>query len=315
MSNSSNNNGLGGEYPVLGASGQQEELFLVERQVIFDDIEMGVLANGVPYLTGRGLEKMCGVGHGPFQRLSSNWKEERLKPRGRHIQRILLQSGYHGDSLYIKAIDNGREIHAYPEPVCLAILEYYAFIADEKKEQALYTFRVLARTKFRDLIYRATGYDPNQTVINSWKHFHDRVDMLENKVPLGYFCIFTEIASMLVPMIKNGVIISDKVIPDISVGIVWGKYWVQNSLDNKYGQRIEYEHNYPEYYPQAKKNPQPAKAYPDEALGEFRSWLRNQYIVKNFPKYLLNKSNDGAITKETLSITLDAFSKANNLLD
>lgn len=26
MSNSSNNNGLGGEYPVLGASGQQEEL-------------------------------------------------------------------------------------------------------------------------------------------------------------------------------------------------------------------------------------------------------------------------------------------------
>lgn len=315
MSKINDNNSLASDLSVLGASSKQEELFQVERQVIFDDIEMGVLANGVPYLTGRGLEKMCGVGHGPFQRLSSNWREERTKPRGRKIQEILNQSGYYGDSLYIKAVDNGREIHAYPEPVCLAILEYYAFIADEKKEQALYTFRILARTKFRDLIYQATGYDPNQTVLSSWKHFHDRVNLLESKVPVGYFCIFTEIASMIVPMIKSGVPISDKVIPDISVGIMWSKHWVNNSLDLKYGNRIDYEHNYPEYYPQAKKNPQPAKAYPEQALGEFRSWLRSNYLVKSFPKYLFGKSNDGSISKETLAITLDAFTPKNNLVE
>lgn len=309
MPNSNNNNGLNDNLSVLGASGKQGDLFLVEKQVIFEDIEMGVLANGVPYLTGRGLERMCGIGHGPFQRMTSNWAQEKTKPRGRKIQEMLDQSGYFEDELYIKAIDNGREIHAYPEPVCLAILEYYAFIAEDKKEQALYTFRLLARTKFRDLIYQATGYNPEQSKINSWKHFHDRVDMLENKVPVGYFCIFTEIASMLIPMIRNGVIINDKVIPDISVGIIWGKYWTSNSLDDKYGKRIEYDHCYPEYYPQSKKNPQPAKAYPDSALGEFRTWLREHYIVNNFPKYLISKSNDGSITKETLAVTMDAFSK------
>ena len=61
---------------------EQMPLFHIEKQVEIDSIEMGVLDSGVPYLTGRGLERMCGVGHGPFHRLTTNWQEEKNKPRG-----------------------------------------------------------------------------------------------------------------------------------------------------------------------------------------------------------------------------------------
>ena len=53
--NTNENNELAENQQVLGAM-QQQTLFHVEKQVEIDDIEMGVLESGVPYLTGRGLE-------------------------------------------------------------------------------------------------------------------------------------------------------------------------------------------------------------------------------------------------------------------
>lgn len=62
-------------------------------------------------------------------------------------------------------------------------------------------------------------------------------------------------------------------------------------MEVKYGERIPYDHNYPEYYPQSDSNPQPANAYPDEALPEFRSWFRQVYLPTKFPVYILQKAN------------------------
>jgi hypothetical protein len=250
----------------------QRNLFHVEKQVEINNIEMGVLENGIPYLTGRGLESMCGVSHGPFHRLTSNWAEEKYKPRGQEILKLLIEANYTEESLFIRAEIGGKEITAFTEPVCLALLEYYAFLSDEPREQAIKAFRTLAKTKFREFVYSAVGYSPEQKMLDSWKHFHDRIDMTFDSVPNGYFSVFKEIATMIVPMIRAGIIINDKLVPDISAGKAWSAYWKDSQLSLRHAERINYDHEYPLYYPQAKSNPQPAYAYPDTCLAEFRSW-------------------------------------------
>lgn len=281
--------------------------FHVEKQIEHDGVEMGVLENGIPYLTERGLARMCGIHRRVLYTLSNDWQNEREKQRGQKIDQLLQKSGYTENSLFLKSEHNGQEINAYTEPVCLALLEYYAFEAEERREQAQNAFRLLARTKFREFIYKAVGYSPEQRVLDAWRHFHDRVDLTINAVPFGYFCIFTEIASMLVPMIRSGILISDKVIPDISVGKIWAKYWKQNNFDALYGERIYYEHNYPFYYDQSKSNPQPAFAYPNKALGLFREWLVEHYIRNNFPNYLFGQEKQGKLAADIVQKTIEVF--------
>lgn len=285
----------------------QEELFHVETQIELDGIEMGVLENGVPYLSERGLARMCGVDRKALNRLAINWAEEKTKERGIAINQMLEKSGYFDNELYLRSEHNGTTINAYTEPVCLAILEYYAFIAKEKRDEAINAFRTLARTTFRVFIYQATGYSPDQKVLDSWRHFHDRVDMILDSVPIGYFSVFREIASMIVPMIRAGVMISDKVVPDISAGKAWSSYWVEKNLASVYGDRTKYDHEYPLYYPQAKSNPQPAYAYPDSALGEFRGWLRQNYIANKFPSYLINQAKQGKLPAPIANKAIETF--------
>jgi len=282
-------------------------LLQVEKQVEYDGIEMGVLENGVPYLSERGLARMCGINRAVLNRLAVNWAEERVKGRGSVIRNILIDSGYDEDTLFIKSINSGQEVNAYTEPVCLALLEYYAFEADNPRQEAAKAYRTLARHTFRQFVYAGTGYSPHQQAIDSWKHYHDRVDMLATAVPRGFFGVFHEIAVMIVPMIHSGVLVSDKTVPDISVGKVWSKYWKDNELSQKYGERVHYDHEYPSYYPQSKSNPQPAYAYPERALGVFREWLRENYIYKHFPKYLLGQAQKGALTSTEVKKAIDAF--------
>lgn len=303
-------NKLDDEFEVL-PPGTQTELFHVEKQAEYEGIEMGVLDSGVPYLSGLGLARMCGIDHKVLHDMAANWSEERLKPRGRQIEVLLKASGYTEQTLFLRSEHRGVEVNAFTEPVCIAVLEYYAFVAKDRKEDAQYNFRSLARVKFREYVYQAVGYSPEQRILDSWKHFHDRVDLTKDSVPLGYFGIYGEIASMIVPMITAGVMINDKLIPDISVGLAWSSHWKSNNLAEKYGECMRYQHNYPEYYPQSKSNPQSPLAYPDAALGEFKMWLRQTYIVKKLPTYLTGKVKENAIpfsaaAKATLALTSNA---------
>ena len=307
MSKDNENNKLPLKSTDMVPTNSQGTLFHVETQIEKDGIEMGVLDNGVPYLTESGLARMCGVDRKVINRLAINWAEEKEKPRGSKIQELLSESGYSDDNLYLKAEIKGVEINAYTEPVCLALLEYYAFLADEKRDQATNAFRTLAKVTFRTFIYQQVGYNPEQRALESWRHFHDRIDMTSDVVPDGYFSVFREIAAMIVPMIKEGVIISDKVIPDISVGKAWSSFWVENDYDTVIGPRIKFDHSYPSYYPQAKSNPQPSYAYPDNALGIFRTWLKTHYIKNKLPTYLLNQKNKGNIPALTASKALQAL--------
>ncbi|MBK5541536.1 hypothetical protein JFV28_20290 [Pseudomonas sp. TH05] len=293
---------------VLGPGPAQGELFHVERQIEIDGVEMGVLENGVPYLTESGLARMCGIDRKVLNRLAINWPEEKLKERGNAINEMLQSAQYFESGLYLKSELNGSEVNAYTEPVCMALLEYYAFVTKDPRAEAVKAFRRLARETFRTLVYTAVGYSPEQKVLESWRHFHDRVDMTATSVPFGYFSVFREIASMIVPMIRAGVMISDRVVPDISVGKAWSEHWVTNSLEATHGGRKKYDHEYPLYYPQAKSNPQPSFAYPDSALGDFRAWLVKTYITSKFPTYLLGQTKKGTVQLAIANKALEAFS-------
>ena len=292
---------------------QQLSLYRVEKQIEYDGVEMGVLENGMPYLSENGLARMCGIDRRALNRLAENWIEEKEKPRGKIINSILLESGYTDNDLYLSSKFDNSDIHAYTEPVCLAILEYYAMHSDERRPEAIRAFRSLARQSFRSFIYAATKYSPEQRKLESWKNYHDRVSMLKDATPKGFFGVFNEMAMMIVPMIDNGVYVSSKIVPDISVGIEWSKHWKKNNLDETYGQRTRYNHSYPDYYPQAKSNPQESFAYPNTAIGEFREWLIDNYVADKFPKYVVSKVKDMSVSSKDARLAIAAFAQKKEL--
>lgn len=53
---------------------------------------------------------------------------------------------------------------------------------------------------------------------------------------------------------------------------------MDNCGDAEFGPRQKYDHEYPDYFPQAVTNPQEAWCYPNKALEEFRRWLHEDYI-------------------------------------
>ncbi|CCW31099.1 hypothetical protein ABLA30_22555 [Xenorhabdus nematophila] len=69
------NNGLSQLSSILGTTPIQHSLFHVEKQIEIDGIQMGVLNNGTPYLTMRGLSRLCGVDSSVLVRLTTNWLE------------------------------------------------------------------------------------------------------------------------------------------------------------------------------------------------------------------------------------------------
>jgi hypothetical protein len=101
---------------------------------------------------------------------------------------------------------------------------------------------------------------------------------------------------------------TDKVIPDISIGQIWGKHWCDKNLRQRYGDRKEYQHCYPEYFPQAASNPQPAWCYPEAALGEFKRWLRERYIRGGkFEAYVGGQLQKKQISTDAARKALDAY--------
>jgi len=277
-----------------------------EREI--DGVAMGVLSDGTPYLTIRGLARMCGVDHASIIRITGDWISRPLKPREAKIRELVRAQGVDDSVAFIAVSKNGTIHHAVPAAVCMAVLEYYAFEARQPdNDQAAKSYRVLARKGFRDFIYAYVGYNPSGESSIAWQQFHDRVTLAYHTVPAGYFSIFKELADIFVMLIRNGANVGPTFVPDISVGQLWGKHWTAENLDVVYGERIRYEHNYPLYYPQSASNPQHPYCYPDDALGEFRKWVREVYLAKRMPGYLLDKVKQGQLPPAVATAALEAF--------
>jgi hypothetical protein len=263
----------------------------VEVESDVGGIEMGVLDNGMAYLTQRGLSSMAGAARSTIQEISKEWEENfgtGMEPPGRvrWFSDYLRESGYDYPTLYMEIERNGSPHYAYSDAVCMAFIEYYAFEAQRKNDAAMANYRRLARYGLNKFIYDALGYKP----IDKWKYFNDRVSLLNDAAPEGHFIVFSETNGLIVDLINAGLPISDKTIPDGSVGGVWGRHWTDKKLSENFGERKPYAHYYPAYYPQAKSNPQQAWAYPEDALVEFRRWFRNFYLPTKYPEYILRKA-------------------------
>lgn len=192
----------------------QLELFAIAEKEV-DGVGMGVLSDGTPFLTLRGLARMCGVNHMALLRLAENWQEEQLKPRGATIKNILESQGYSAERLNLRTTAKGIETHAYADTVCMAVLEYYAFEATQGDNSiARKNYRRLATQSFRTFIYKTVGYDPDRHIPDSWRNFHERV-LLNDQLPVGYFSIFREIADLVVHMIKAGCPLDSHTVPDV----------------------------------------------------------------------------------------------------
>ena len=280
----------------------------VDRQTEIQGIGMGVLSDGTPFLTQRGLARLCGVQNAHIGTIGTEWSDAAQKPRISTIKDLLSSRGVHLSAPYIQVMDGGRTLYAYPDTVCLAILEYYAFEAGANcKAEARTNFRHLAGKALQEFIYTQVGYSPAAHIPVSWQMFHDRVGLVYHTVPRGYFSVFKEIADIIVTLIRTGATLDHKFVPDISVGQHWGKHWSDNACDVVYGDRIKYEHNYPDYFPQSASNPQAAYCYPDSALGEFRRWMHEVYLRDKFVTYLTTKERQGILPPSFSQIALTAI--------
>lgn len=281
--------------PVSGqslAAPKQLKLDLgIEVEKVVGGIEMGVLENGIPYLTQRGLAEMTGAARRSIQEITEEWQEAQESDvwRGRmvYFREYLSKSGFDEPRLFIEISKDGTPHYAYPDMVCMAMVEYFAFEAQRTNETAIANFRNLARYGLQKFIYDALGYVPE----DPWKLFNARVSLLKDSVPAGYFSVFKESTGLVVDLINAGLPVNQHTIPDGSVGGTWGRHWTANGLADRYGERIDYPHYYPSEYPQSASNPQPAKAYPDAALPEFRQWFRAIYLPTKYPVYILKKAS------------------------
>lgn len=285
--------------PPVTSAGQFKLDLQIQKEVEVDGIGMGVLTNGTAYLNARGLARMCGVDHTLILRIGEQWGTNKEQPRVTRIRESLFSQNIVLDKPYFETVLDGTVHHAYIDSVCMAILEYYAFDAKQgSNEQALRNYRLLARNSLQRFIYERIGYDPNSgSVPVAWQQFHDRVTAAYTSIPAGYFSVFKEMADLIVELIRGGADVGIHFVPDISVGKAWSKHWTEAGLENSYGARLRYDHNYPDYFPQSAANPQPAFCYPETCLHEFRRWMREVYIPAKLPTYLSGKVRQGQLPR------------------
>jgi hypothetical protein len=265
-----------------------------------DGVEMGILEDGTPFLTGRSLARLCGVVPSAVIKQADNWLSGNRSGR---LGKMLVDGGHDADSLYIKTSYKGREVHAYPDSVCMVFLEYYAFEVDgQASDVARKNYRTLARSTLRVFIYKALNYNPTRAVSDSWQQFHDR--LLLNNAPTGFFSVFKEIADVILSAIKGGLRVDHETVPDISVGSAWARHWKVEKLAETFGERKQHPHLYPDYFPQSAMNPIDTNVYPNAALGAFRIWLQEVYLVLSFPRYLRGKVASGAIEADRAKLFL-----------
>ena len=191
----------------------------IERERDVEGIGMGVLSDGTPYLSQRGLASLCGVQNAHIGTISSQWDDEVQKPRITTIKRILSEAGSSVSRPHVEVFHKGVIHFCYPADVCLAVLEYYALDAGSNvRSEARKNFRLLAGSKLKELIYSQVGYDPTGTIAEPLRKWHERIELNHQSAPEGYFSIFNEAHTILYELIMAGANVGESMVPDISIG-------------------------------------------------------------------------------------------------
>ncbi len=142
---------------------------------------------------------------------------------------------------------------------------------------------------------------------DAWLIFQERISLVYDSVPAGYFCLFKESADIYASMISAGAMLGARMILDISIGFHWANHWRENGLNARFGDRRTYPHEYPIRYPQSGSNPQQANCYPDAALPEYRRWMREDYLPLKLPEYLKSQVRQHKLEPQAANETLAAI--------
>ena len=290
---------------------QGELRLVVEAEVNRDGIGMGVLNDGTPYLNQRAIGDLCGLKNKYIGIISNEWNSDTPPKEVVRVKELLFEkTGTIPAMPHIEVWKGRMKYLAYPDTVCMAMLEHFAFEANRAgADIALLNFRKLAGHGLRQFIYAETGYVQRKAE-DVWRIFHDRVSLTFDAVPYGYFGVFQELAPLIVTLGENGLHIDAKFVPDISVGRAWSQHWEKALLVTRYGTHATYQHNFPPYFPQAASNPQLARCYPEDALGEFRRWFRQDYIGEGrFQTYLAKKVSEKALPEGYIERAILALTK------
>jgi hypothetical protein len=282
---------------------KQLELTPVAYQEM-DGLELGLLDDGTPFLSGRSLARIAGVVPSVVNEWANEYNPNASKGRDRIIAGLLAKSGFSGDALFVKVkLGTGPAVNAYPDAVVMAVLEYYGFEHEKKSETAQQAFRTLGRAGFRTFAYTALGIDPTKRSPDAFKSYHQR--LLLNPMPSGFFCVLTETDHLLLASIREGLPVDQHTVPDISIGQAWSAEWTLRAYDDRFGPRTKYPHKYPDDYPQARASPD-AFIYPLGGLGEFRVWLDAHYLPKKYPDYIKRKVKLGTLPASRAELLLAA---------
>ena len=84
----------------------------VDCQTEIQGIGMGVLNDGTPFLTQRGLARLCGVQNALIGTISTEWNEVPEKPRIAKIRDLLVNRGVFVESPHIEVMDGGKILFA-----------------------------------------------------------------------------------------------------------------------------------------------------------------------------------------------------------
>lgn len=274
-----------------------------------NSIAMGILPNGETYLSLNGLARFCGVSPSVIIDFSQEWTQgvAQGKPRGLKICNLICEWTEQDKvpiSLCVEIVSKNSitgVIHAVPELICMAILDYYAHYADDKKDEALKNYRIAARYGLRKYIYEQLNYDETAILNQSWNLLRERI--LLNEKPAGYYTMFDEATGIIASLIRGGIKVDDSIMPDGSLGNHWGRYWSSNNFDNKYGRREKIQHRFPDSYRQLDPD---VWAYPNSSLAEFRNWLENNYLPEKYPAYIKNRVKDGKVSADKMAVLISA---------
>ena len=215
----------------------------IEKFGKFDGVEMGVLIDGTPFLSGAGLAEMCDVTGAAI----SGWGQDvNSGSRGwRKMTSLLRSHGFEGDQIFYVLESDPRKPNVYTEKVCLAFLEYYAYEAipeTNRTEKAKSLYRQFASKTFREFIYALVGYNQprltfSQYTLSRITHHHD---VSSNPLPDGYFCLFDKMIEILQKFdLKIGYSLGERwydtrnneerfLEPDISLGQNFSKLFIDD---------------------------------------------------------------------------------------
>ena len=92
---------------------------------------------------------MTGAARRSIQELTEEWQEAQTtnvwRGRMQFFRDYLTKSGFDEPSLFMEITKDGSPHYAYPDMVCMAMVEYFAFEAQRTNTTALTNFRNLAR--------------------------------------------------------------------------------------------------------------------------------------------------------------------------